>query len=263
MDDLVRILDYLHAQARHKCEVIGVSPFNLYLHLESSAPEDNVAIAGLSTDQVSDTVITRLSHFFEKRKRTPRIQFLDRLAPTLETALTAAGYTMDLKLPVLSCRPEWLCNVAGGPTLEITMVTDRSSDELLAEAWTLNALGFDSKAKAATLSDIQAFRPMLSGGRAFSAHLDGIGVGAGMFNALQMGVAELVGITTLLPYRRQGIATVLTSAITAAAFESGADLAFLVAASPEASRVYLRVGYQFRGHLVTFMKLPDDQDLPF
>jgi hypothetical protein len=262
MDVLARILAYLHARSQQKHEVIGVPPFTLYLHLSSSALEDNVALPNPSPTEDVNPALERLTLFFENRNRIARIQFLDQQTPELAAYLIAAGYTMDEKLPVLYCVPGQLRQPDSVPSLQISVLDDRAPDHLLAEGWTLNALGFDAGAKAATPEDVDAFRPMLVRGRAFSAHLASVGVGAGMFNEPLEGVAELVGITTLHPFRRKGIATTLTASMTAVAFETGATLAFLVAVSPEASRVYMRIGYQFCGHLVTFTKLSNGKDAP-
>ncbi len=65
-----------------------------------------------------------------------------------------------------------------------------------------------------------------------------------MFNPPIAGLAELVGITTLEPYRRRGIAAFLTAHMTQVAFAQGVDTVFLTAADERAGRVYERVGFR-------------------
>jgi predicted GNAT family acetyltransferase len=64
-----------------------------------------------------------------------------------------------------------------------------------------------------------------------------------MFTEIHEGVTELVGITTLSPFRRRGIAAALTAYMTLIAFQQGATLVFLIAANAQAGRVYERAGF--------------------
>ncbi len=73
-----------------------------------------------------------------------------------------------------------------------------------------------------------------------------------MFEAIRGGATELVGITTLPEYRRQGFAGYLTAAMAMSAFASGATLLFLCAISEEAGRVYERVGFRHCAALVEY-----------
>ncbi|MCB0115918.1 MAG: GNAT family N-acetyltransferase [Caldilineaceae bacterium] len=250
---LDRILDYLHARARQQCEVIGVAPFTLYLHLTSPIGENNVALPDAAFQDDISAILPQIDAFFSHRGRTPRIQFLDRQYPALEDSLTAAGYMLDEKLPVLVCTPEDLHMPTHMPPITVTAVDAESSDELVAEGWLLNNEGFTGRVAVATADDVSFYRRVLGKGSAFSAYLDGVAAGAGMFHEPLVGVTEIAGITTLPAFRGKGIASAVTAHVTAAAFGAGVSLAYLVAASPEASRIYLRLGYEFCGHLVTMI----------
>lgn len=256
------ILDYLHAKARQRSEVIGIPPLTLYLHLSSFIAEDSVTLPDAPISEDITVLLPQVNEYFLHRRRTPRIQFVDRQCPQMEMQLTYANYTLDEKLPLLVCTPQQFQSPQSPTQLTLIEVTADSTDALLAEGWRLNNEGFNERKDNATENDIALFRQMLGRGRAFSAYAEGVGVGAGMLYAPIDGVSEIVGITTLPPYRRRGIASTLTAAITSSAFAQGAALTFLVAASPEASRVYLRVGYEFVGHLVTMIHQPV-RDVPF
>ena len=258
---LETILDYFHAKARQRSEVIGLSPLTLYLHLTSHFSEDSVALPDAPGNEDVSAVLPQVNAYFTHRRRTPRIQFVDSQCPSMEGQLTENGYTLDEKLPLLTCTPTQLQPPARRAPLELTVFTADSAEELLVEGWQLNIEGFNGRRPTSSTGDANLFRQMLGTGRAYSAHVEGVGVGAGMFYEPVGGVAEIVGITTLRPFRRRGVASTLTAEITAAAFDAGAEIAFLVAASPEAVRVYLRLGYEFHGHLIT-MSYPLKADSP-
>lgn len=257
-----RILDYLHARARQQCEVIGVPPFTLYLHLTSPMAEDSVALPNAPFQAAVAWMLPQVDSFFARRRRMPRIQFLDGQCPGLEENLTDAGYVLDEKFPLLGCEPCALRMPTPTVPMTVTTVNADSPDDLVAENWVLNTEGFTGRAATATDNDVAFYRRVLGRGRAFSAYVDGVGVGAGMFHEPLMRVSEIAGITTLPAYRGKGIASALTALVTAAAFDAGVSLAWLVAASPEASRIYLRLGYEFYGHLVTLIKPTDGEDVP-
>ena len=65
-------------------------------------------------------------------------------------------------------------------------------------------------------------------------------------------IAERVGITTLVPYRRRGIAASLTAYATQAALALGVDLAFLSTSDSTARRAYDRLGFRACAHNLTF-----------
>jgi predicted GNAT family acetyltransferase len=64
-----------------------------------------------------------------------------------------------------------------------------------------------------------------------------------MYTAPFDGVAEIVGLATLQPYRRRGIASKLTAQAVQGALEQGTEFVALVAADERAGRVYERVGF--------------------
>jgi len=63
-----------------------------------------------------------------------------------------------------------------------------------------------------------------------------------------------VGITTLAEYRRQGIGAALTAAMTRAAFDSGVEVVFLIAANEAARRLYERLGFRTVAKLLEYQQ---------
>ena len=57
-------------------------------------------------------------------------------------------------------------------------------------------------------------------------------------------LAEVAGIATLEPFRRRGVASVLTSEAVRTAFVQGVAVALLTAADEHAGRVYERIGFR-------------------
>ena len=80
-------------------------------------------------------------------------------------------------------------------------------------------------------------------------------IGAGKFTEIHQGWTELGGITTLSPFRRRGIAAVVTAFLTQEAFRQGATRAFLLAGK-QASRVYERVGFLPSATLMVYEASP-------
>jgi predicted GNAT family acetyltransferase len=136
-------------------------------------------------------------------------------------------------------------------------VTADSSLAEIRENLDTNERGFHpAGAIPATDADAAAFRPQLVTARGLTARLDGRAVGAGLVEAPFGGVAELVGITTLAPSRRRGVATTLTATMARTAFAQGVSLAFLGASDPGARRVYERVGFHPGATFLTFSEMP-------
>ena len=100
--------------------------------------------------------------------------------------------------------------------------------EEICEGLDTTALGFNPQAERATPQEAEEFRqnPLFS--RTYTAHLQEQPAGAGRFTEIHQGWTELGGITTLLPFRRRGIAAVVTAFLAQEAFRQGATRAFLL-----------------------------------
>lgn len=85
---------------------------------------------------------------------------------------------------------------------------------------------------------------MVSGWQAFLARFNGQPAAAATFSRPIDGVTEIAGIATREPFRRMGIASLLTYIATRAAFDMGVKTAVLTAASEAAGRVYARLGFR-------------------
>jgi GNAT superfamily N-acetyltransferase len=128
--------------------------------------------------------------------------------------------------------------------LEIFLVDAGSPAELIRESMDVNERGFDPAAAEVDLLAAEAFRPSLIGCAAVTARWEGQPVATGMFNPIREGVAELVGIATLEPFRGRGFGGAVTARLARAAFDAGAHAVFLTTTDPKAAGVYRRAGFR-------------------
>jgi ribosomal protein S18 acetylase RimI-like enzyme len=170
------------------------------------------------------------------------LPFVSADATPMDRTPSAADQA-SVSTPLLVCTAETFCPAPPLPGLEYVVISSESSLEDVKEGLDTNELGFNPEAPATSLEDAEAFRAQLATSRAFIAKLNNEPVAAGMFTPPVDGIAELVGITTLVPYRGRGIAAALTSEIVRVAFAHNVDLAFLRTDSPIAYRVYERIGF--------------------
>jgi predicted GNAT family acetyltransferase len=150
----------------------------------------------------------------------------------------------QLSTSIMICTPAMIASIENESGINFIVLSSQSSLEDVRVSLDTNASGFDPDAARTTDADAVAFRADLVTNRAITAMFNGRPVAAGMFTPPIEGIAELVGISTLVPYRGRGIGAVLTSELARIAFTRGVDTVFLQTDNPIAYRVYQRVGFQ-------------------
>lgn len=259
MLSLIDLQEYSRFKARQHHEVIASPPFTLFLRSSDSSEDSNYAIPDvLGNSDLSDSLM-RLQTVFTAHDRRPRLQFIEEAFPPLAPALSTAGWLRIEQSPVMICTPETYQPAPTIRGLTITTLSHESAVHTICESLDTNSLGFDPQAQQATLQDAEQFRQELIHSRAFTAYLDEQPVSAGMFTDIHEGLTELVGITTLEPFRRRGIASALTAYMTHIAFSQGATLVFLSAANEQAGRIYERVGFRPYATRVVYKVSGEDQ----
>jgi ribosomal protein S18 acetylase RimI-like enzyme len=226
-------------------EQVHVPPFTLYFNPTVTDPKEGIAIPD-EAQTYSPEDINRMCAAFVERGRLPCVQYLDAFAPglTISLQLGVPNFEETMRLPAMYCTVGMLAHPLIVPKLSIQMSSSESPLDEVKDGWNVNSRGFDKDAIPATDAVAEAFRQTLVTSRAFVAYLKGEPAAAGMFSEIRDSITELVGITTLPEYRRLGIGAALTANITRAAFDSGVEVAFLIAANPEAERVYERLGFR-------------------
>jgi ribosomal protein S18 acetylase RimI-like enzyme len=253
MLSLIRLQEYLHFKAHQQHEVISVPPFTLFLHATDTSSSATYALpdASGSCNDLQES-LARLQTIFAGHDRIPTLRFIEESFPQFLPPLISSGWSEREQLQVMICRPETLRPASTVFGLAITPLSRESSLQEICEGLDANALGFDPQAQRATQEDAEAFRQQLVASRAFTAYLHDQPVGAGMFTQIYEGLTELIGITTLSAFRRQGIATALTAYMAQSAFEQGASFVFLITATTQAGHVYERVGFRPSATLVEY-----------
>jgi GNAT superfamily N-acetyltransferase len=247
LDTVARLQGYLRWAARREAAVVAVSPFTVFLPT-GDAVADAVAIpaAPVGPDGLGGLLARPATG------RRLRLSFLAEFAPDLAATLQSSGYGELGTRQLLACGPEGLRPAPVVPGLSMVTLDARSSLAEVREGLDANERGFHPQAAPATDAAAETFRRELVGNRAFTAKLGDTPVGAGMFTPPHEGIAELVGITTLAPYRRRGIGAFVTGYAARGAFGVGVDLLFLSTSDPVARRVYDRLGFRPVATLLAF-----------
>lgn len=243
MISLLSLQEYLRFKARQDREVVSTSFFTLFLHSTKTDGESNYAIPDAFEGSDLETDLRRLPPLFGGHTQEPTLQFIEEVFPHLAPVLISSGWSEKERSSVMICTPETYQSAPEVLGLRFTTLSSASALEEIRAGLDTNALGFNPQASRATLQEAEEFRQTLILSQAFTAHLHEQPVAAGMFTEISNGWTELVGITTLEPFRRRGIATALTAYIAQQAFQQGATHPFLIAENEQAGRVYERVGF--------------------
>jgi GNAT superfamily N-acetyltransferase len=244
MVSIPRLQAYLRHSAQQQYESVSVPCFTLFFHPTATLAFFNYAIPDEPRSGDLGTPLSLLRDEFVTRGRHPRIEFIQEYAPGLVPALRAAGFVEEARQPLMVCTAETYRPAPEVVGLTITPLTNSATVSEVQEYLTTQARGFDvHNTKVATEGEAEQFLRMMGGGKAFVARLAGEPVGVGMYTTPLDGVTEVVGLVTLEPFRRRGIATALTGLAVQRALEAGAEVVCLTAADERAGRVYERVGF--------------------
>jgi len=184
---------------------------------------------------------------YSVRGRKPRLEYVAKLAPAVEETLISAGFTVEGRLPLMTCTPgsEKLLPLPPG----IELIVPVSEAEILGTA----AAQHEAFTEAApTPEDVDSLRKSLAaGGIAVLARVATTGepAGAGMFTVPANQTTEIAGIGVRVPFRRR-IAGALTARLVREAFEAGVTVAFLMPGHEEEFRVYTRAGFCAVGEIL-------------
>jgi GNAT superfamily N-acetyltransferase len=245
MDLIDRLQRAMRETAREQYEAQPIPPFTAFFHPRDLLIYLNYAIPDEPVGGDLSAPIAALRAAYRARGRRTRLEFIEEFAPRLAPSLRAAGLTEEARQPLMGCSPESWHAAPEVTRLRIVMLDGDAPLDAVKEHLATNERGFDPRASGSfSDGDAERFRHGLARGRAFTAYLGDEPAGTGMFNPPRDGLAELVGITTLEPLRRRGVATAITARMAREAFALGAELAFLTAADEAASRVYERVGFR-------------------
>ncbi|WP_171975902.1 GNAT family N-acetyltransferase [Brasilonema sennae] len=201
-----------------------------------------------------------------ERERKPRLEYVAKLAPAVEEALTSGGFTVEGRLPLMICTPglEQLLPVPLG----IELIVAVSDADMLATVTVQNEVYGDSTPSSEDVKSLQT--SIAAGGIAVLARVAATGVDAGRAASRRVAVGagvcsvpanqttEIAGIGVRVPFRRRGVAGALTTRLVREAFDAGVTMAFLMAAHEEERRIYTRAGFSTIGEIL-HISLPHPQ----
>lgn len=246
-NEISRIQSYLREAARGQYQTVSLPPFTLFFHPTDSLRYFNYAIPDRPCGDNLAHPLQELCQEFYRRGRTPRFEFFEAFAPELPAALRVHGFVEEARQWSMICTPQTLRPISDLRDIQVITLGEDSSEADVRDYLLAQRQGFDPENTAVPGEDEirEALRGIRAGtSHAFLARADGEPASAAVFGRPIDGVSEVAGIATRVPYRRRGIATLLTACATRAAFASGAQTVCLTAADENAGHVYEKVGFQ-------------------
>jgi GNAT superfamily N-acetyltransferase len=237
-----RIQAYVRRNAAAGRDTERIGPFLATFTPSDNHPSVNYAIPGTGARPTPDDV-GALVEAYRRRDRLPRIEYLPNLAPAVEPALAAAGFTVEDRLPVMLC--ERGTEVAQPVPDAVELLAPTTDDEIRGLTVALNAAyGESSLVTDEAVARRRAF--VERGGLLVLARDAATGepVGGGLGDVVDDGLSEFAAFGVVEPYRRRGVAGAITTWLTRAAWAAGATTVFLTAGDESAARVYARAGFR-------------------
>jgi ribosomal protein S18 acetylase RimI-like enzyme len=234
------------AAAGRSTEQVG--PFLATFSPDSTNPYLNYAVPDDGA-RPSPSDVDALTHAYQRRDLLPRVEFLVDTAPAAETALLAAGWSVERRIPVMLCPPGSVSVPATPDGIELVVpATDDEIRGMLAAQFE----AFDQVADVSGADVTKARERIRGGGFAVLARdvLTGEAAGGGVAEAVVEGTSEVAGIGVRTAFRQRGIGAAMTAFLTAAVHGAGGRTVFLTPAGVPEQRLYARVGYTPAGAMV-------------
>jgi ribosomal protein S18 acetylase RimI-like enzyme len=177
---------------------------------------------------------------YRRRDRKPRLEFISSLAPEVEPALRAAGFTVEGRLPLMTYRGG--ADAPAPPGIEL--VEALSDDELRGVA----AVQWEAYGEAGDVPQraVDGLRRTVEAGGLVVLARDadtGEPAGGGLCTSPFEGASELTSIGVRERFRRRGIAEAMTRRLAREMHARGNDGVFLMAAGEAEARIYGRAGF--------------------
>jgi GNAT superfamily N-acetyltransferase len=215
-------------------------PFAAGFDTHSASPWRNYAVPDNGA-RPQPREIAELVAGFAQRGRIPRLEYVPAAAAEVEPALTAAGFTVEGRPPIIASVPGSLPAPQSPPGIAFQFAT--ADEDLLAAAIVQHRAY--AEPEPAGPHDVDRLRACVArGGLVLLARDAATGepAGSGLIDGETPEIGELAAVGVLEPWRRRGIAASMSLRLAIAAHESGKTLVWLEAAPREES-VYLGAGF--------------------
>lgn len=143
-------------------------------------------------------------------------------------------------MPLVCCQSEKFQDVGSPTSITTKEITNQSPLSEIKDILVIQRECFGHSVSLAEES-LTAYRESLTISP-YLALLDGKPVGLVFLGPLRDGISEVVGLSTMPQFRRQGIATSLLTAVFRRAFDNGIDLLFGSAGSEYSFRALMKIG---------------------
>lgn len=232
---------YVRATAPIGRETERIGPFLATFAQDSSHPMANYAIPDDGATP-SPSEIALLISAYQQRNLPPRLEFFTEAAPDVEAALIAAGFTLERRVPVMTCTAEDRVDCVAPEHIRLR---EPSSDNDFRRLRSVQNVAFGESPEVSD-AEVERNRHHLT----VLAEDGETVVGGGLALDIVSGATEIVGIAVAAEHRGQGIASAITARLTRLAHERGARTAFLTPGDVGIGTVYRRAGYRVAGECV-------------
>jgi ribosomal protein S18 acetylase RimI-like enzyme len=217
-------------------------PFCIGFDPDSNDPFRNYAVPADGARPTPDDVQALMASF-RQRERIPRLEYVEASAPDVEAALTAAGFTVELRTPVM----------VSGPGIVLTprepagiTVRAAAGDADLHAAAAVQHEAYEVPHPPGP-RDVERLARVVQRGGVVSVALDdasGQIAGTGLVDVTGPGAStgELAAVAVRAAFRRRGIASALSAHLARTAHSQAISLVFLEA-EPAEERIYRRTGF--------------------
>jgi ribosomal protein S18 acetylase RimI-like enzyme len=236
-----RIQSYLRASASRVRETERIGPLLATFDRESDSPFLSYAVPDDGAVP-SPSEVDLLISAYQRRGRTPRMEYLTAAAPGVEAALVAGGFAVEGRLAVMVCTPGQLNDLPAPDGIEL--ILPRSDDEVLGLV-TAQGEAYGGFLSGPAEDAARMRRNLAAGGIAVLARgiVTGAAAGGGICSVPEDGITEIASVGVRPAFRRRGIAGAVVARLAREAFEAGVGLPFLTPESDAEERIYARTGF--------------------
>ena len=185
-----------------------------------------------------------LCEWLIERERAPRLEFVPEGCPSLEPLLIAAGFTEEIRSPVLTWDPGSApVVVAPIDGIEVRLAT---TDAELAATVSAQDEAYGEPARDDPDAGAGLRRLLDRGGLVCTAvdTVSGLAVGGAVCPPPHHGISEIAGVGVRSAYRRRGIASAIVHCLATRGPEVGITSPFIGAADEAVARIYEGVGFR-------------------
>jgi ribosomal protein S18 acetylase RimI-like enzyme len=222
-----------------------ISPGDANPYLNYAIPNDDA----LPTSADVDALIA----VYRRHERKPRLEYIADLAPQVEPALLAGGFTVEGRLPLMTYTPNAAAN--GSLPNGIELIAPQTDEEIQGASATMSeAYGGEFVPSPDVATRWRRF--FAAGGIAALARNQATGeaAGSGLCDVPFSQTCELTSVAVRPAYRRRGIAAAMTAWLVDQAFAAGTTNVFLMAAGEDEARIYSRIGFTQIGSVLHISK---------